>query len=121
MTLRKHIPRSYAKELGKIRVRKQNRNPNTSPRWKAVAIDAEADNGDIFLICVSDGKRLEYPHITFENVVKFLLRYEGYWVFLYNLQYDADCILKLLPKEILKQYRVKKELKFEYKGYKIHY
>jgi len=121
MTLRKHIPRSNAKELGKIRVRKQNRNPNTSHRRKVVAIDTETNNGDIFLICVSDGKRLEYPNITFENAVKFLLRYEGCWVFLYNLQYDADCILKLLPKEVLKQYRVKKELKFEHNGYKIHY
>lgn len=121
MTLQKHIPRSNFKELGKIRVRKQNRNPNTSHRRKTVGVDTETENGDIFLISDSDGNKLEYPNITFENVARFLLRYEGLWVFFYNLAYDAECILKLLPEEILKQYRFKKELKFEYNGYEVHY
>ena len=33
----------------------------------------------------------------------------------------SSCILKLLPDEILKQYKWKKELRFQYKKYKIHY
>lgn len=116
------IPTSNAKTLDGIRVRKQNRNHNNidKPR-EIVAVDTETEKGNIFLISDHDGNYLDYPNITFENVVKFLLRYEGKWIFFYNLGYDAECILKLLPDEILKSYKWKKELKFEYEGYKVHY
>ena len=115
------IPTSNAKTLDGIRTRKQNRNPNTSklPRY-CVGIDTETENGDIFLIADSDGNYFDGV-ITFERVAEFLFQHEGEWIFCYNLSYDAECILKLLPEEILKQYKWKKELKFQYKNYKIHY
>lgn len=116
------VPKSNAKELSKIRIRKQNRDGATSSRRKTVTIDTETEDGDIFLIADSNGKYLEYPDITFESVAKFLLRFDnGYWVFFYNIGYDAECILKLLPKEVLNSYNSKKELKFEYNDYSIHY
>lgn len=121
MTIEIRIPRSNAKDLGKIATKKQHRNSNAAPRRTVVAVDTEADDGDIFLLADSSGNKLEYPDITFENVARFLMKYEEKWVFFFNLGYDADCILKLLPEEILKQYRFRKELRFEYKGYFIHY
>ncbi|MBM2819831.1 MAG: Type polymerase [Nitrosarchaeum sp.] len=42
-------------------------------------------------------------------------------VFFYNLGYDAECILKLLPESILKSYKWKNDLDFHYNGYRIHY
>ena len=115
------IPTSNAKTLNGIRMRKQNRNLNASkiPRY-FVGIDTETHNGDIFLIADSDGNYLD-GKITFERVAEFLFQHEGEWIFFYNLSYDAECILKLLPEEILKQYKWRKELRFQYKKYKIHY
>jgi len=115
------LPTSNAKTLDGIRVRKQNRNLNASktPRY-FVGVDTETDNGNIFLIADSDGNYLDGT-ITFERVAEFLFQHEGEWIFFYNLGYDADCILKLLPEDILKQYKWKKELRFQYKKYKIHY
>jgi hypothetical protein len=116
------IPVSNAKTLDGIRVRKQNRNLNSIdvPR-KTVSVDTETENGNIFLIADSQGNYLEHPNITFENIALFLLRNEGSWIFCYNLGYDAECILKLLPEKTLKSYKWKKELEFSYKGYKIIY
>ncbi|MGI0102495.1 MAG: DNA polymerase [Nitrosotalea sp.] len=115
------LPTSNCKMLDGIRVRKQNRDPNCLDRKRpVVSMDTETDEGDIFLLAVSDGKYLD-GNITFEGIAKFLLRYEGFWIFFYNLGYDAECILKLLPKEILQKYKWKKALDFEYMGYKIHY
>ncbi|MDE1726093.1 MAG: DNA polymerase [Thaumarchaeota archaeon] len=114
------LPTSNCKTLDNIRIRKQNRDPNCLDKKRpVVAMDTETDEGDIFLLAVSDSKYLD--DISFEKIAKFLLRYEGYWIFFYNLQYDAECILKLLPKEILQRYKWKKVLEFEYKGYKVHY
>ena len=114
------IPTSNAKTLDNIRVRKQNRDPNClEEKRPVVAMDTETDEGNIFLLAVSDGNHTN--DISFEKIAKFLLRYEGYWIFFYNLGYDAECILKLLPENILKSYRWKKVLEFEYKGCKIHY
>jgi len=115
------IPTSNAKTLDGIRMRKQNRNLNSSkdPRY-VVGVDTETHNGDIFLIADSDGNYLD-SKITFEGIAEFLFKHEGEWVFFYNLSYDAECILKLLPEEILRQYKWRKELRFQYKKYKIHY
>lgn len=115
------IPTSNSKTLDGIRTRKQNRNLNSSkdPRY-CVGVDTETENGDIFLIADSDGNYLD-GEITFEIVAEFLFKHEGEWIFFYNLSYDAECILKLLPEEILKQYKWRKELRFQYKNYKIHY
>jgi len=116
------IPTSNCKTFDGIGIRKQNRNHNSidTPR-EIVAVDTETEKGNIFLIADNDGNYLDYTDITFENVAKFLLRYEGKWIFFYNLAYDAECILKLLPEEILKSYKWKKALVFVYNGYKIHY
>jgi hypothetical protein len=115
------IPTSNTKTLDGIRTRKQNRNLNATkiPRY-FVGMDTETENGDIFLIADSDENYLDGT-ITFERVAEFLFQHEGEWIFFYNLSYDAECILKLLPAEILKQYKWKKELRFQYKKYKIHY
>jgi hypothetical protein len=91
------------------------------PTREIVGVDTETDEGDIFLIADSDGNRLESPGISFESVAHFLMRYEGKWVFFYNLGYDAECILKLLPDEILRSYRVKKRLEFEHEDFQIRY
>jgi hypothetical protein len=90
---------------------------------QVIGIDTETDNGDIFLICDSNGRHLEHPDISFESVCEFLLRYdEGYWIFFYNLAFDAECILKLIPADILrKQFVRSKEPKFQYDKYSVHY
>lgn len=115
------IPISNAKTLDGIRVRKQNRNLNVTKNPRSiVGIDTETEHGDIFLIADSDGNYLD-GEITFEKIAEFLFKHESKWIFFYNLSYDAECILKLLPEEILKQYKWKKELQFEYDKYRIHY
>ena len=88
-----------------------------------MAIDTETDEGNIFLIADSNGRIIDHPNITFERVCDFLLRYdEGHWVFFYNLGFDADCILKLLPGDVLTtQYIRGGELKFRYGKYTVHY
>lgn len=115
------IPISNYKTLNGIRVRKQNRSFNriTIPR-EIIGIDVETDNGTIFLIADSQGNYLD-QNISFEAIAKFLFRHDGKWIFFYNLGYDAGCILKLLPKEILQTYKQTKELRFEYGGFRIHY
>jgi hypothetical protein len=125
MTTQVSIARSNAKDLTKINTFKiQNRNAAAIDRRKVIAIDTETDstNGNIFLIAASDGSYIEHPNINFENIAKFLMRYdEGYWIFFYNLKYDAGCILKLIPQSILNQYRRRKSLIFEYLGYVVEY
>lgn len=116
------FPRSNAKTLDNIRPRKQNRNPNVADRRQVIGFDTETDtDGNIFLVCDSNGDFVDYPDISFGNLAKFFLKYEGKWVFCYNLGYDATCILKLLPKEILDSYKLDRKLKFNYKEYEIHY
>ncbi len=124
------IPTSNCKDLEKIWVRKQNRSPNNvkNPR-EIIGIDTETENGDIFLIADSDGNYLD-DEITFEKIARFLFKHEGKWIFFYNLAYDAECILKLLPEKILKTYKPEKnarsykpirDLKFECDGFGIFY
>jgi hypothetical protein len=115
------FPISKTKVLDDIRVIKQNRNPNNSKLRKVVVIDTETENGNIFLLEDDSGRFLDHPDITFENVAKFLFRYEGMWVFCWNLGYDAICIMKLLPRHILDSYKHNRKLKFRYSGYEINY
>jgi len=116
------IPTSNAKTLDGIRVRKQNRNLNSVQNTrKIVGIDTETDDGNIFLISDDNGNFLDLENITFEKIANWLLSYEGCWLFCWNLQYDADCIVKLLPEEILRRYKWKKELRFHYGKFKIFY
>ncbi len=121
MTLQIHIEKSNAKDLTYIKTKKQNRNENKSERRVTIGIDTETTNGDIFLICDSDGNFLNYPDITFDKIAEFLFKHEGKWMFCYNLQYDAECILKLLPSEVFDPYRKKKRLRFQYCRYTITY
>ena len=121
MTLQIHLARSKPKDLTYIKTRKQNRNENKSMRRKIVGIDTETHDGNVFLICDSDGNFLDYPDIAFDGIVEFLFKHEGSWLFCYNLQFDAECILKLLPSETFDPYRKKKRLRFEYKNYTIVY
>src|SRR5438309_915034 len=92
-----HLARSKAKDLTFIKMQWQNRNVNDSEQRIVVGLDTETDDGNIFLLADSDGNKLEYPNVTFENIAQFLLRHERSWLFFYNLSYDAECILKLLP------------------------
>ena len=71
------IPTSNAKTLDGIRMRKQNRNLNSSkdPRY-VVGMDTETHDGDIFLIADSDGNYLD-SKITFEGIAEFLFQHEG--------------------------------------------
>lgn len=115
------FPVSKAKTLVGITVRKQNRNPNNSKRRKIGTVDTETENGNIFLISDHDGQFLDSPNITFESVAEFLFKYEGMWVFCWNLGYDATCILKLLPKDVLNSYKHKRRLQFRYRGYIVNY
>ena len=78
------LPTSNAKSLDGIRVRKQNRNLNSTELRKFVAMDTETHNGDIFLIADSDGTYLD-GMITFEGMAEFLFQHEGEWVFIFNL------------------------------------
>ncbi|MGI0074155.1 MAG: DNA polymerase [Nitrosotalea sp.] len=121
MTLQIHLPRSKAKDLTYIKQGRPNRNVNQSVRRKVKGIDSETSDGDIFLICDSDGNFLDYPNITFDGISEFLFKHEDSWLFCYNLQYDAECIMKLLPSEVFDPYRKKKQLRFEYKNYTITY
>jgi len=121
MTMQIHIHKSNAKDLTFVKTRRQNRNPNISERRIILGADTETDNGNIFLLELSNEDKLEYPNITFTNIAKFLLKHEGTWIFFYNLQYDAECILKLLPKSILDSYKKKRILDFSYEGYHVRY
>ncbi len=117
------LPVSKARRLDKIKVRHpQYRRLANSKLKPVVAFDTESDTetGDMFLIACSDGKYLDHPNITFKSVCQFLLRYERYWVFFYNLGWDADLIIKLLPPDILKE-QLMDELRFTHEGYTIHY
>lgn len=64
----------------------------------------ETEDGNILLICDSNGKYLDHPNITFEKVTEFLFKYEGKWAFFWDLGYDATCMLKLLPRTVLDSY-----------------
>ncbi|MDE1816706.1 MAG: hypothetical protein KGI11_09135 [Thaumarchaeota archaeon] len=65
------LPTSNCKTLDNIRVRKQNRDPNCLDRKRPiVAMDTETDEGDIFLLAVSDGNYID--DISFEKIAKFL-------------------------------------------------
>src|SRR2546422_845703 len=92
------IPRSNDKDLSLIRVCKQNRNANDGRLSDIVAVDTETEDGNIFLIADSKGNWLDDANISFAKVASFLLHHEGKWIFMYNLRFDAESILKLLPK-----------------------
>jgi hypothetical protein len=90
-----------------------------------VGVDTETESGNIFLIADSNGNWLDGTNISFADVASFLLRHEGKWIFMYNLQFDAESILKLLPKEVLDTYKKRrgqnKALNFVHLGIRIQY
>lgn len=116
-----HIPVSKAKDLTFLKVKWQNRDCKPYQKRPILGMDTETEQGNIFLLADSDGFRLEYPNIAFENIAEFLLKREKYWIFFYNLSYDAECILKLLPSEVFDPYRNLKKMRFSYKDYVVFY
>ncbi|MDH5431231.1 MAG: DNA polymerase [Nitrosopumilus sp.] len=115
------VPVTDFKDLSKIYTKiRQNRNNACSDLRKIHALDTETYNGNIFLICDSDGLFLD--DITPELVINWLFsqKYQGSWNFFYNLSYDAEVILKLLGKELFK-YRTTGKLEFNFVKYRIVY
>jgi hypothetical protein len=118
----KSVPITDTKKLAKLVTRvKQNRKPARSNIRQVYGLDTETYRGNVFLIADSDGRFLD--DITIDNILSFLFhkKYQGSWNFFYNIDYDAGSILKLLPKNILELYKQKRQLRFEYKKFKIHY
>lgn len=118
-------PVSKAYNLDDLRCDEQYRRVGESDLKSIVAIDTETDDGDIFLLADSDGNYLEYPDVSFENIVRFLFRHQYKWIFCWNLGFDGDVITKLLG-DILYDYKDTKNLSFDYPGessqnYRIRY
>jgi len=109
----KTLQRNFVKQI-------QNRDKGTSELRLIHALDTETRDGNIFLIADSDGKYLD--DITPDSVIKFLFckKYQGTWNFFYNLNYDAEVILKLLGQELFR-YKQTHNLNFTFKDYKIKY
>ena len=101
-------------------LQKQNRDNAKSELRLIHALDTETRDGNIFLIADSDGKFLD--NITPENIINFLFsaKYQNTWNFFFNLNYDAEVILKLLGTELYK-YKQTHNLNFTFKNYKIRY
>ena len=101
-------------------LQKQNRDNAKSELRVIHALDTETRDGNIFLIADSDGKFLD--DITPESIINFLFssKYQNTWNFFYNLNYDAEVILKLLGTELFR-YKKTKNLNFTFKNYKISY
>lgn len=115
------IPMSNYKDLTRIGNKKQYRDAKGAKPKQVVAVDTETHNGNIFHLADSTGKFLGHPNISFENIAEHLLSYEDDLIFFYNLGYDAGCIMKLLPKDILNKYKTNNILHFTYNKYHIHY
>ena len=115
------VPVSKYKDLTYLRTKKQYRTATPAKKRPIIGMDTETDQGNIFLLADSQGNRLEHPNISFEEIAQFLLRNERAWIFFYNMSYDAECILKLLPKKVFDPYRQSKEMKFTYHDYVIFY
>lgn len=115
------IPVSNYKDLTRIGDKKQYRAVKGAKEKQVVAIDTETHDGNIFLIANSNGEFIGHPNINFENIAEYLLSYEDDLIFFYNLSYDAECIMKLLPKETLDKYKTNNILHFTYNKYHIHY
>ena len=101
-------------------LQKQNRNKAKSELRLIHALDTETRDGDIFLIADSDGKFLD--EITPISVMNFLFsrKYQNTWNFFFNLNYDAEVILKLLGSELFK-YKQTGNLNFTFRDFKIKY
>ena len=101
-------------------LQKQNRDNAKSKLRVIHALDTETRDGNIFLIADSDGKFLD--KITPESIINFLFsaKYQNTWNFFFNLNYDAEVILKLLGTELYK-YKKTHNLNFTFKNYKIRY
>lgn len=119
-------PTSKPYNLDDLRYVKQYRRVGASELRPCVAIDTEADDGDIIVLADSEGNFIEYPNISFASVADFLFAHEYKWVFCWNLSYDGDIITKLLG-DILYNYKDSAKLNFMYKdkqagkAYKIRY
>lgn len=100
----------------------QDRRLATSSLKPICAQDTETDKrGNVRIIADSDGDFLD--EITPENLIRWLFRkkYQNSWNFFYNLTFDAEVILKILPQESLDNYKKTRYLEFDFDGYKIDY
>ncbi|HEC96343.1 MAG TPA: hypothetical protein ENI59_01540, partial [Euryarchaeota archaeon] len=90
-----------------------------SKKKPVYGFDTETYRGSVKLICEGRGRYLYDP--TLEQVLEFLTHrdYRGAINLFYNLRFDAQGILKLLPEEKLRKLWDTK--KTEYKNYTIKY
>jgi len=87
-----------------------------------IGFDTETDDkGNLRIIADSDQRYLS--KITPEAVFKWLFhkKYQYSLNFFYNIGFDAEIILKLLPNDILDNYKESRILKFNFDGYTIEY
>lgn len=63
-----------------------------------VGMDTETCRGDIMLMCDSDGEFVAEPDI--DSALEFMYR-PDHRVAWYNIRYDIECVLKLLPHDVL--------------------
>ena len=87
-----------------------------------IGLDTETDDkGNLRIIADSDQRHL--TKITPKTVFKWLFhkKYQFSLNFFYNIGFDAEIILKLLPKDILDNYKESRILKFDFDGYTIEY
>ena len=66
--------------------------------YDVLGLDTETEDGHVILIMDNEGRKLIPNHI--DELLKFLLniRYENTINFFYNVKYDTNAIIKLLPK-----------------------
>lgn len=106
------------------------RNPLRQPEWlddtEIIAFDTETHKGDIFMISIASdsktmvlekgGEPLE-PDFIFDKLTQKYFRSKlNIW---YNISFDAEVILKVLPDDKLNELRVKNDV--EWNGWEISY
>ena len=125
------IPESVLQDLSALNTDvDQHRRLGDSPELPVRGFDCETHEGDIFLICDSDGNCLD--QITPINIIKFLYKRKNQncWNWFFNITYDAEAIIKAIfgdyltfvPKYLRKDIKVDLvKMKFVYFGYRIWY
>ena len=126
------IAESELKDLSALNtdVQQYRRFADTKKHIQFRGFDSETHEGNIFLICNSDGDYLD--KITPDKLIEFLFNKKNELTnnFFYNLAFDGEIIIKtvfgkyleFIPREFQKEIKVDRiKMKFEYRGYKIRY
>ena len=126
------IPESELKDLSLLKtdVRQFRSIADTKKYIQFRGFDTETHEGNVFLICNSDGDYLD--KIAPDSLIKFLFNKNNELTnnFFYNLAFDGEVIIKaifgkyleFIPRELQKEIKVDRiKMKFEYRGYKIRY